>query len=123
MVAKFPYCDPEVVDYLFNLPVSERYDRKSGVTKLLLRQMLRETIDYDADAVGKHYFGFAGDQFLIKHRAFVLSEISRCSLWSPDVASIAGSWLDQLERRPLRYHSLLNLFQLSGWYNHSRYVR
>jgi hypothetical protein len=59
----------------------------------------------------------------LEHRSFVLSEISQCSLWSANVGSIAASWLDQLERRPLRYHSLLNLFQLSGWHNHSRYVR
>jgi hypothetical protein len=123
MVAAFPYCDADVVDYLFNLPVSARYDVKSGVTKILLRQMLLDTIGYDAEAVGKHYFGFEGDRFLLEHRSFVLSEISQCSLWSANVGSIAASWLDQLERRPLRYHSLLNLFQLSGWHNHSRYVR
>ena len=123
MVAAFPYCDSDVVDYLFNLPASARYDVKSGVTKILLRQMLLDTIDYDAESVGKHYFGFEGDQFLIKHRAFVMSEIAGCGLWSPDVASLAASWLDQLERRPLLYHSLLVLFQLSGWHNHSRYIR
>lgn len=123
MVAAFPYCDSEVVDYLFNLPVSARYDVKSGVTKILLRQMLLDTIGYDAEAVGKHYFGFEGDRFLLAHRSFVLSEISQCGLWSADVGSIAAEWIDQLERRPLRYHSLLNLFQLSGWHNHSRYAR
>lgn len=123
IVAAFPYCDADVVDYLFNLPVSARYDVNSGVTKILLRQMLLETIDYDAEAVGKHYFGFEGDRFLLTHRSFVLSEISQCSLWSSDAGSIAASWLDQLERRPLLYHSLLNLFQLSGWINHSRFVR
>ena len=123
MAAEFPYCDSAVVDYLFNLPVPARYDAKSGVTKLLLREMLLETIGYDAEAVGKHYFGFEGDRFLIEHRSFVLSEISACSLWSSDVGSLAASWVDQLERRPLLYHSLLVLFQLSGWHNHSRYAR
>jgi hypothetical protein len=121
--ASLPYCDPDLVDYFFNLPVADKYDTNSGVTKILLRRMLLQTIDYDADAVGKHYFGFAGDRFLIEHRSFVLSEISQCSLWSSDVVSIAASWLDQLERRPLLYHSLLILFQLSGWHNHSRYIR
>jgi hypothetical protein len=123
MDAKFPYCDSDVVDYLFNLPVAARYDTKSGVTKILLREMLLETIGYDAETVGKHYFGFAGDRFLIANRDFVLSEISECTLWSPEAGTIAAAWLDQLERRPLLYHSLLNLFQLSGWYNHSRYIR
>jgi hypothetical protein len=121
--ASLPYCDPDLVDYFFNLPVADKYDTKSGETKILLRRMLLQTIGYDADAVGKHYFGFAGDRFLIEHRSFVLSEISQCSLWSSDVVSLAAAWLDQLERRPLLYHSLLILFQLSGWHNHSRYLR
>jgi hypothetical protein len=123
MTAAFPYCDSDVVGYLFNLPASARYDVQSGVTKILLREMLLDTIGYDAESVGKHYFGFEGDRFLIEHRAFVMSEITGCSLWSSDIASLAASWLDQLERRPLLYHSLLILFQLSGWHNHSRYAR
>ena len=123
MEASLPYCDPDLVDYAFDLPVADRFDPDTGVTKILVRRMLLESIGYDAEAVGKHYFGFAGDRFLIEHRAFVLSEIAQCSLWSPEVVSLAGSWLDQLERRPLLYHSLLILFQLSGWHNHSRYIR
>lgn len=121
--ASLPYGDPELIDYAFNLPLQDRYDPDTGVTKILVRRMLLETIGYDADAVGKHYFGFEGARFLIDHRSFVLSEISQCSLWSPNVTSLAESWLGQLERRPLLYHSLLILFQLSGWHNHSRYLR
>jgi hypothetical protein len=123
MEASLPYCDPDLVDYAFDLPLSDRYDPDTGVTKILVRRMLLDTIGYDAEAVGKHYFGFAGAQFLLDHRSFVLSEIAQCTLWSSDVASLAGSWLDRLERRPLLYHSLLILFQLSGWHNHSRYIR
>ena len=123
MEAGLPYCDPAVADYAFNLPRSDRYDVKTGVSKILVRRMLLETIGYDADAVGKHFFSFAGDRFLREHRGFVLAEISSCDLWSDDVAALAASWIDRLQRRPLLYHSLLMLFQLSGWYNHSRYVR
>lgn len=121
--AAFPYCDPEIADYAFDLPLGDRFDPDTGVTKILLRQMLLEAIGYDAEAVGKHYFGFEGDRFLVDHRSFVLSEIAQCTLWSSNVVPLAESWLDQLERRPLLYHSLLILFQLSGWHNHSRYVR
>ena len=121
--AKLPFTDPEIVDYFFNLPTPNKFDRDTGETKILLREMLMDTIGYDAGKVGKHYFGFAGDQFLVEHRDFVLSEISQCTLWEPSVASLAASWLDRVERRPLYYHSLLILFQLSGWHNHSRYVQ
>lgn len=118
-----PYCDPALADYAFNLPISDRYDKGTGVTKILLRRMLLESIDYDAEAVGKHYFTFDGDRFLLDHRDFVLSEIRSCRLWSGDIAPLAASWMDGLNRHPLLYHSLLTLFQLSAWHNHSRYVR
>lgn len=121
--ASLPYCDPELVDYAFDLPLEDRYDSATGVTKILVRRMLYETIDYDAEKVGKHYFGFDGARFLVDHRLFVLSEISECKLWSPSVTALAESWLDRLDRRPFLYHSLLILFQLSGWHNHSRYLR
>jgi hypothetical protein len=121
--AKLPYTDPEIVDYFFNLPTSSKFDPDSGESKILLREMLMDTIGYDAGKVGKHYFGFAGDQFLVEHRDFILSEISQCTLWEPNIASLAATWLDRVERRPLYYHSLLVLFQLSAWHNHSRYVR
>ena len=120
--AKLPFTDPEIVDYFFNLPTPNKLDPDSGETKILLREMLMDTIGYDAGKVGKHYFGFAGDRFLIEHHDFVLSEISQCTLWEPSVASLAASWLDRVERRSLYYHSLLILFQLSAWHNHSRYI-
>ncbi|MCL1594202.1 MAG: asparagine synthase C-terminal domain-containing protein, partial [Actinomycetia bacterium] len=69
MEASLPYCDPDLVEYAFDLPMSDRFDPETGVTKILVRRMLLDTIGYDAEAVGKHYFGFAGDRFLIEHRS------------------------------------------------------
>jgi len=123
LTASFPHCDPDLASYFFNLPRAYRYDPKSGTNKILVRRMLAETIGYDADAIGKHHFDFDGDRFLVEHRDFVLSEIAECELWTSSVAQMAARWLDRLEHRPFLYHSLLVLFQISAWHNHSRYAR
>ncbi len=120
--SRFPYADKEVIDYVFNLPRHARNDRSTGVTKILLRQMLLETIGYDADAVGKHYFSFEGERFLSDHRRFALAEITSCPLWSSEINALAPKRFDQMSGQPMLHHSLLVLFQLSAWYNHSRYV-
>jgi asparagine synthetase B (glutamine-hydrolysing) len=117
-----PFCDEELIGYSFNLPESNRFDRRRFTNKLLLREMLERYAAYDPDAVGKQFFPFAGDRFLLRHRAFALHEIRRCRLWDARVGPRAEAWFRRLERRPLLYHCLLPLFMLSGWYNHSRYI-
>ncbi len=118
-----PWCDDDLADYYFNLPEDQRYDRSSAKNKLLLRSMLLRYLDYDADVVGKHYFSFDGATFIKRNREFVVSEIDGCALWDDRGLLLVHGWLDRLDSRPLLYHPLLTLFMVSGWYNHSRYLR
>ena len=117
-----PWCDDDVADYYFNLPEPDRYDRTSGKNKILLRKMLLRYLDYDADAIGKHYFSFDGAAFLERNRDLVLAEIDACALWEDDGRAMVHEWLDEVGTRPLLYHALLTVFMVSGWYNHSRYL-
>ena len=120
--SSMPWCDDEIADYYFNLPEDERYDRKTGKNKLLLRQMLLRYLDYDADAIGKHYFEFDGAGFIDRNMDFVRSEIDDCALWEDGGRELIHEWLDQVSDRPLLYHSLLTVFMVSGWYNHSQFL-
>ena len=52
---------------------------------------------------------------------FVRGEIFSCALWDRAGLSLVAEWLDRLEDRPLLYHSLLTVFMVSGWHNHSRF--
>lgn len=117
-----PFCDRDVIDYTFNLPERERFDRSTGTNKLLLRTMLKRFIDYDADAIGKRWFKFDGAKFLLDHREFVLDEITGCRLWNARISELAEQWMRRLEHKHFMYHALLPLFMLSGWHNHSRFV-
>lgn len=122
MSAALPWCDDHVADYYFNLQERYRYDRKSGKNKLLLRKMLYRYLDYDADAVGKHYFEFDGPGFLDRNDEYVRSEINGCALWDDDGLRLVNQWLDRVGSRPLLYHALLTIFMVSGWHNQSRYL-
>jgi hypothetical protein len=117
-----PWCDHEVADYYFNLPQEYRYDLKRGVGKVLVRSMLLRYLDYDAAKIGKHYFSFDGPRFLAENMEFVRSEIDSCALWDKDNLGLVHGWLDKVASRPLLYHSLLTVFMVSGWHNHSRFV-
>lgn len=121
MGTALPWCDDALADYCFNLPVEQRYDQ--GRTKVILRDMLANELDYDADAIGKHYFLFDGAAFILRNRDFVISEIERSPLWAEDGVAMVRSWIAGLDRRPMRFHAVLAVFMISGWSNHSRHAR
>lgn len=122
MVPILPFCDEPLADYYFNLPEKSRFDRSTGTSKVLLRHSLSEAVGYDQATVGVNHFGFDGAAFLLENQRFVRDEIATCRLWSPDVVPLLNDWLEALPKRPFLYHSLLALFMISGWHNHSAYA-
>lgn len=118
-----PFSDSAIADYYFHLPEEARFDKASGTNKVLLRQLLAERIDYDPALVGDSYFRFDGARFMDTHSEFVRNEIQSCALWSDSVGDMVDSWFDNIERRPLLWHALFPVFMVSGWHNHSRFVR
>jgi len=118
-----PFCNDAIAEYCFNLPEADRFDRSGWTSKLLLRQHLAEAIDYDPALAGSHYFAFDGASFLLENQTFVREEIQSCDLWLPEVRRMLDDWIDALPRRPFLFHSLLALFMVSGWHNHSPLIR
>jgi len=122
MTPILPYCDEALADYYFNLPETSRFERSTRTNKLLLRELLEEAVGYESAKVGANHFQFDGASFLLDNRRFVRDEILSCQLWSPDLEPILEQWLQALPQRPFLYHSLLALFMISGWHNHSIYA-
>ena len=114
-----PFCDAELADYYFNLPEENRFDLSARTNKTLLRQLLAEALDYDPEVVGSNYFAFDGASFLSANSGFVREEILSCDLWLPTLKPMLKEWMDALPDRPFLFHSLLALFMISGWHNHS----
>lgn len=118
-----PYCDPELADYSFNLPLSSRFDRKKRIGKILLTQLLEEKLGYDPNAVESGFFEFDGGPFFAANAEYVKEEIYDCDLWTPAVRPLVDGWLDAIADRPFLFHPLLSLFVISGWHNHSPALR
>ena len=121
--AIFPYCDRDLMEYVFNLPEADRFDREKQINKVLLRALLKERCDYDAEKIGKRVFVFGKVRWLLRHRKFVAAEIGRCALWNEKAGPLAEKILAKLETRPDLHFGLFPLFMISGWHNHSRYVK
>lgn len=118
MTAVFPYADAELADYCFHLPEADRFTRWPRRNKLLLRRMLAQYADYDADRIGKRIFAFDARPTLRTHRPFISGEICACSWWRPAQAeAFVRRAYDDLDRRPHAQHHLMRLFLLSGWLN------
>jgi asparagine synthetase B (glutamine-hydrolysing) len=115
--ARFPWTDDAVADYCFSLPEAARVDRKRRKSKTIIRQMLREAISYDADAVGKHHFSFGKRNFLRHHLSFCRDEILGCTLWSGGIEPMVRHLVDQLERGQQAENALLSMFTVSLWHN------
>ncbi len=122
MAPVLPYCDRDIADYFFHLPQDQRFDASARHEKVLLTQMLRETVDYDPDDVASGFFEFDGAPFFIANADYVKEEVLSCSLWQPSIERYIADWLEELPRRPFLFHALLSIFMVSGWHNHSPYV-
>jgi asparagine synthetase B (glutamine-hydrolysing) len=116
-VARFPWTADEVTDYCFSLPEQNRFDRKHRKSKTIIREMLRDTIAYDAEAVGKHHFSFGKKNFLHYHLDFCREEILNCKLWSRDIEGALKRLTSLLERDRQTENALLSLFAISLWHN------
>jgi hypothetical protein len=123
--AAFPWMQPAVWDYIYRLPASARYDLKTRTNKVLLRQLLWEKLDYDANAVGKHVFGFERIPFILRYHRMLESQVLSCSLWKRGaIDRTFAALLQQTEAGDERASlKLLNLFLLSMWHNHSIFAR
>jgi hypothetical protein len=123
MDAVLPFCDTDLADYCFNLPQHARMDVTTQTNKLLLRALLAETLDYDANVVGDGFFEFDGAGFIGANASYVREEIASCSLWRGGANDIVDGWLRALPARPFLWHVLYPMFMVSGWHNHSKYIR
>jgi asparagine synthetase B (glutamine-hydrolysing) len=118
----YPYQDAEVIQFYFNLPEANRYDRKRLVNKRLLRDLLRARLGYDDVALGKRPFRFDGAEFVRRNRSLILEEIHGCDQFSRTGLEFLDRSIEGIDRGQHVWHHVLGLFQFAGWYNHSRFL-
>ena len=116
--ARFPWSDSRVADYCFHLPEQHRFDRGRNKSKLLVREMLRETVDYNDELVGKRPFLFGKRCFLQAHLQFCRDEILGCTLWSRQIEKAFDHLAKMLDLGRPTENALLSLLMVSLWHNH-----
>lgn len=116
--AKFPWADPAVAAYCFHLPERDRFDRRSGQAKIIVREMLRKYVAYEDEVIGKRVFSFGKRAFISQHMAFIREQILACTLWSRQIEP----YFEGLKTHFLRGHktenALLDLLMVSLWHTH-----
>lgn len=116
--AHFPWANSTVADYCFNLPETSRFDRNTGKSKLVVRDMLRDTASYNDRLIGKRAFLFGKRRFLQYHMAFCRSQILDCTLWAPGVGRELDDLVDMFDRGHATENALFALLMVSLWHNH-----
>jgi len=119
----FPYLDRRVIDFYFNLPRDQRYDRAHWTTKRFMRDFLRERLAYDDAAIGKWAFPFDGAAFVLRMKDMILDEIRSCGLFDREGLGFLTRSVERVEAQRYVWHHIVGLFQFAGWYNHSKYLR
>jgi hypothetical protein len=128
MEVVFPWADDDLSTFIYSLPSSQKVDLRQGRNKVLLRELLRACLGYDAEEIGKRSFRNPAIDFYRQHRTFVVHEIESCGYWRARAASqasvgdLAKRLYHELERAPKRANALTALFMFALWWNHSRYV-
>jgi asparagine synthetase B (glutamine-hydrolysing) len=115
---RFPWSDAGVAAYCFHLPENHRFDRRTRKSKILVREMLRQTIGYDDETIGKRPFLFAKRRFLQAHKAFCREQIVACALWSRSIEKVVERLAAMLDQGRPTENALLALLMVSLWHNH-----
>lgn len=119
--AVFPWCDPDVISYCFNLPDIWKRGNRSWGNKPLVREMLRRYADYDAVTQRKKViFSFHLPDFLRTNKALVEHEVRSSPLWARSVReTLAMLWRTLDDNRSGTAVALHTLFCVSAWLNHA----
>lgn len=121
----FPWCDPALIAYCFNLPEEQRRGSRAMGGKPLVRAMLRRHAATDALArrKHKHVFSFVLPEFLRANRSLIEHEIGACRLWARSVHETTAALWRILDERPGTAVALHALFGVSAWLNHASVLK
>lgn len=116
--AQFPWANSAVAEYCFNLPENGRFDRKTGKSKLIVREMLRDVAGYNDRLIGKRPFLFGKRRFLQNHMAFCRSQILDCKLWGSGIVREFDDLAGMFYRGRAIENALFAILMVSLWHNH-----
>ncbi|BAU23922.1 hypothetical protein THC_1557 [Caldimicrobium thiodismutans] len=120
----FPWGDEELAKYVGSLPEKYLFDRKTFKNKILLREILKEKLDLDSDALGKFSYGFSAYNFLRGLSFYVEEEIFSCQLWEKGFLKNLWEKIKEKAKNDKFFQKLfVRLFLISAWFNHNIFLK
>lgn len=115
--------DASLISYFFNLPVEYKYDLKTHSSKKQLKKMIEEKMGPDFLNIGKRIFYFDMKNFVLSHESYIREEILNCVLWSRAIESELHKYIKLARSHKRAAAAIVDLFLISGWHNHSKYLK
>ena len=123
-----PWANASVAEYVSRLPECYLFDRKQLKNKLLLRDLLKQRISLDSDAIGKMGFNYDSRSIVLQNWSWIQHEINHCRLWH---GAAMPTLLMRLRRRmdgrgwgaAVSGRLIYRLFLISMWHNYNIYLR
>ncbi len=117
----FPFSNKELVDYYFNLPLEDRYDKANRCNKKLLRSMLNEYVEVDDFFKVKSGFRYNMPEFITINREKIKNEIIECDLL--DKVYSRRFFAIHLDAQKVNYTSACKIYILlvfASWRNRNK---
>lgn len=123
-----PFANEKVASYFATMSEEYLFDRKTLKNKLILRDILKDQIGLDSDAIGKMGWVYDKNGVVLNNLELIKKEILSCDYWKQDgvenVVSRFESNFNKNNRAANISKSLIyRLYLLSAWLNKNRYIK
>lgn len=126
--ALLPFANEKVASYFATMPEDYLFDRKTLKNKLILRDILKDKIGLDSDAIGKMGWVYDKNGVVLNNLELIKKEILSCDYWNQNgVEKLVLRFekhFDKSNRVSEISKSLIyRLYLLSAWLNKNRYIK
>lgn len=123
-----PFTNGDITKYFATMPEEYLFDRKELQNKLILRNILKDKLNLDSDALGKKGWSYDSSSIVINNFDLIIKEIYDCVFWdNTGVRKVISrlknrlydkSWSAETSRR-----LIYRLYLLSSWLNKNEFIK
>ncbi|WP_121627461.1 hypothetical protein [Poseidonibacter antarcticus] len=122
-----PFTNEKVASYFAKMPEEYLFDRKLLKNKLILRDILKDKIGLDSDAIGKMVFSYDSRSIVLQNWQSITQEIFSCTLWDNEgikkvVNRMKKSMNDKHRKGRVSASHIYRLYLIAGWHNKNRFT-
>ena len=122
-----PFANQQVASYFSKMPEQYLFDRKTLKNKLVLRNMLKDRIGLDSDALGKMGFTYDTRSLILQNWEWISNEITECDLWDQSgLVKILPRMRNSMDKKGWQAKAarswIYRLYLISAWFNRNEYL-